>query len=155
MILQRQDSEGWGTKVIDRLAEDLKSEFPDTKGLSPRNLKYMRSFAEAWPDFGFVQRVAQLPWRHHIALVQKLTAQETRLWYALASIENGWSHDVLVHQIETRLHERAGKAISNFEATMPPSDSDLAQQATKDPYIFDFVAMTDRRKRTGSRNPVD
>jgi predicted nuclease of restriction endonuclease-like (RecB) superfamily len=91
------------------------------------------------------QPVAQLPWGHNVVLLDKLDDAETRLWYAAAAVEHGWSRSVLVLHIETKLHERSGKAITNFSATLPPSDSDLAQQMTKDPYVFDFVAMTDRR----------
>ncbi|WP_426978243.1 PDDEXK nuclease domain-containing protein [Pseudarthrobacter sp. O4] len=145
LILERQNDEGWGTRVIDRLAADLKTEFPGARGFSPRNLKYMRAFAEAWPEQAIVQRVAQLPWGHNVILLDKLSDTESRLWYAAAAVENGWSRAVLVHNIETRLNERSGKAVTNFTATLPPSDSDLAQQATKDPYVFDFLALTDRR----------
>ncbi|WP_456505275.1 PDDEXK nuclease domain-containing protein [Arthrobacter sp. UYCu723] len=154
LILDRQDSEGWGAKVIDRLAADLKTTFPGSTGFSPRNLKYMRSFAEAWPDLAIVQRVAQLPWRHQIVLIEKLSDADTRLWYAAAAVEQGWSRDVLVHQIGTKLHERSGKAINNFKATLPPSDSDLAQQSFSDPYVFDFVAMTDRRNERELENQL-
>ncbi|MBT8160362.1 MULTISPECIES: YhcG family protein [Arthrobacter] len=145
LILDRQGSEGWGAKVIDRLSADLQSAFPGAAGFSPRNLKYMRAFAEAWPDYAIVQRIAQLPWIHQISLIQKLSDPESRLWYAAAAVEHGWSRNVLVHHIETKRMERSGKAISNFGATLPPVDSDLTQEATKDPYVFDFVAMTDRR----------
>lgn len=146
LIIDRQNEEGWGSRVIDRLAQDLKSSFPGARGFSPRNLKYMSSFAEAWPDWVIVQSAAQLRWFHwRVALVEKLETSDERLWYAGAAIENGWSRDILVHHIETRLHERSGRAINNFAATLPPEDLDLAQQATKDPYVFDFLAMTDRR----------
>ena len=145
LILDRQGSEGWGAKVIDRLSADLQSAFPGSAGFSPRNLKYMRAFAEAWPDYAIVQRIAQLPWVHQISLIQKLSDPESRLWYAAAAVEHGWSRNVLVHHIETKRMERSGKAISNFGSTLPPVDSDLTQEATKDPYVFDFVAMTDRR----------
>lgn len=145
LILDRQSSEGWGSKVIDRLAADLKQAFPGTSGFSPRNLKYMRTFAEAWPELAIVQGLAQLPWYHHIALLEKLGDADSRRWYAAAAVEHGWSRNVLVHQIESQLHARAGKSINNFKATLPPSDSDLADQLTKDPYIFDFVSMTDKR----------
>jgi len=123
LILNRQGSEGWGSKVIDRLVADLKQAFPGIAGFSPRNLKYMRSFAEAWPELSIVQGLAQLPWYHHIALLEKLSDAETRLWYAAAAVEHGWSRDVLVHQIGTRMHERSGKAINNFKATMPMRSS--------------------------------
>ena len=146
-ILDRQAQEGYGTKVIDRLSADLKVRFPKTKGYSPRNLKYMRAFAEAWPDPEVVQRsVAQLPWRHQIALLEKLKTADQRLWYAAEAITNGWSRDILALQIDRRLHDRAGNAITNFALTMPPEDSDLAQQAFKDPYVFDFLDLTERSR---------
>jgi predicted nuclease of restriction endonuclease-like (RecB) superfamily len=113
-ILERQRQEGWGAKVIDRLSGDLKTAFPDMSGLSPRNLKYMRKFAEAWPDRGIVQRtVAQIPWRSNLALLDKLHVPELRLWYAKKTLEFGLGRDMLVVQIETRLHEREGKALNN------------------------------------------
>lgn len=143
-ILDRQDREGYGTKVIDRLSADLKTAFPDAKGFSCRNLKYMRAFAAAWPREEVVQRsAAQLPWRHHQMLLDKLDDLPTRLWYAERAIEAGWSRDVLVHQIGTRLHQRAGKAVTNFDRTLPGPQGELAQQLTKDPYLFDFLSVTE------------
>ena len=143
-ILARQDREGWGAKVIERLAQDLRNAFPDMKGFSPRNLKYMRAFAEAWPDVEFVQGVlAQLPWYHHLALLDKLPGPETRRWYAAKAIEHNWSRNVLVMQIETRLLERSGQAITNFPASLPKPQSDLARESLKDPYRFDFLGLTD------------
>ena len=145
-ILDRQDQEGYGTKVVDRLSGDLNQRFPDARGYSPRNLKYMRAFAAAWPDFEVVQRsVAQLPWRHQIALLEKLPTPDLREWYAAAAVENGWSRDLLAFHIETGFNQRVGKAITNFAATLPPERSDLAQQATRDPYLFDFLSTTDTR----------
>jgi predicted nuclease of restriction endonuclease-like (RecB) superfamily len=148
-ILIRQERERWGSKVIDRLAADLKKSFPEMRGFSPRNLKYMRAFAEAWPDEEFVQQVAaQIPWFHHCVLLDKLPLQEDRVWYTKATIQHGWSRNVLVHQIETALHKRAGAAVTNFERTLPPPQSDLAQQITKDPYTFDFLMIgEDARER--------
>jgi predicted nuclease of restriction endonuclease-like (RecB) superfamily len=156
-ILDRQDQEGYGTKVVERLSTDLKQRFPDASGYSPRNLKYMRAFAAAWPDLEVVQRsIAQLPWRHQIALLEKLPTLELREWYARAAVENGWSRDVLALHIETRFHERAGKAITNFAATLPPEDSDLVQQATRDPYLFDFLSITKtRRERDLEQGLID
>ncbi len=149
LILQKQDEEGWGTKVIDRLSYDLREAFPDMKGFSPRNLKYMRSFAGAWSDRSIVQRVvAQIPWRSNIALLDKLKSSEERLWYAERTLEFGWSQPVLIVQIESRLHERTGKAVTNFPATMPPADSDMAVQIFKDPYVFDFLGTGDFRRET-------
>ncbi|MDD3471301.1 MAG: DUF1016 N-terminal domain-containing protein, partial [Syntrophaceae bacterium] len=117
MILERQDREGWGARVIDRLAADLRGAFPDMQGLSPRNLKYMRAFATAWTDRTIVQEVlAQIPWYHNLALLEKLDRLEDRLWYARKAIEHGWSRNILALQIEGRAHERQGKAITNFPA---------------------------------------
>ncbi len=143
-ILAKQNTHGWGAKVIDKLTEDLKSAFPDVQGYSTRNLKYMRTFAEAWPDEEIVQAaLAQLTWYHNIALVEKIKDAETRLWYAHKAIENGWSRNVLVMQIESRLHERQGKAVANFERTLPAPLSDLAREMLKDPYHFDFLTLHD------------
>ncbi len=157
IILERQSSEGWGAKVIDRLSADLRDEFPDMQGLSPRNLKYMRAFAEAWPDRIIVQRtVAQLPWRSNLALIERLTESSVRLWYAQLAAENGWSRDVLVMQIDSGLHRRLGKAINNFALTLPPADSDMAAQIFKDPYLFDFIGTADpRREREVEQALVD
>ncbi|MFB3886684.1 MAG: YhcG family protein [Thermodesulfobacteriota bacterium] len=147
VILQRQQSEGWGTHVIDRLSADLRKTFPDMRGLSPRNLKYMRAFAAAWPERQIVQEVlAQITWYQNIALLEKLNDADTRLWYARKARENGWSHSILAMQIETMAHTRFGKATHNFPATLPPSDSDMAAQIFKDPYLFDFLGTADQRR---------
>ena len=114
-VLMRQAEQGWGAKVIDRLAKDLRMAFPEMKGFSPRNLKYMRAFADAWPEGEFVQAVlAQLPWYHQLALLDKLPEPQARRWYAAKAIEHNWSRNVLVVQIETQLLERTGQAITNF-----------------------------------------
>ena len=143
-ILQRQAAQGWGAKVIERLAHDLRVAFPQMKGFSPRNLKYMRAFAEAWPEAEFVQAVlAQLPWYHQLALLDKLSSPDERRWYADQAIQHHWSRNVLVMQMETRLHERSGSAISNFDERLPKPQSDLARESLKDPYRFDFLGLTD------------
>ena len=143
-ILKEQDQSGWGAKVIDRLAQDLRSSFPDMKGFSPRNLKYMRAFAVAWPDRSFVQQLAaQMPWAHNCMLLDKISDPETRHWYIQQTVKNGWSRNVLAVQIDTRLHERQGNAVSNFKSTLPPADSELVAQAFKDPYLFDFLGTAD------------
>ena len=143
-ILARQAGQGWGAKVIDRLAHDLRTAFPDMKGFSPRNLKYMRAFADAWPDEAFVQQaVARLPWGHNLVLLDKLPGPETRKWYAAKATEHNWSRNVLTMQIETRLLERSGKAATNFELTLPRPQSDLARESLKDPYKLDFLGLTD------------
>jgi predicted nuclease of restriction endonuclease-like (RecB) superfamily len=144
LILDRQRKEGWGARVIDRLAADLQAEFPGRQGFSPRNLKYMRAFAQAWPETPIVQGpLAQLPWYHHLALLDKLDNPANRLWYAAKAVERGWSRNVLALQIEGGLHVRQGKAVTNFKATLPPAQSDLAQGITKDPYLFDFLTLRD------------
>jgi predicted nuclease of restriction endonuclease-like (RecB) superfamily len=192
LILNRQRREGWGAKVVDRLALDLQRAFPGQQGFSPRNLKYMRAFAEAWPEMVIVQQPAaqmgkaqrpepaivqqavaqlpeaekskpeivqaplaqtvasivhqpgaQLPWFHHCLLLDKLTSSADRLWYAGKAVEHGWSRNVLALQIEAGLHQRQGKAVTNFKTTLPPAQSDLAQGITKDPYLFDFLTLRD------------
>jgi predicted nuclease of restriction endonuclease-like (RecB) superfamily len=141
-ILARQAAQGWGAKVIDRLSEDLRSAFPEMKGFSPRNLKYMRAFAEAWPEPEFVQQAAaQIPWGHHLVLLDRLPGPQTRQWYAAKAVEHGWSRNVLAMQIETRLLERSAKASTNFELTLPPAQSDLARETLKDPYKLDFLGL--------------
>lgn len=141
-ILARQASQGWGSRVVDRLARDLRNAFPDMKGFSPRNLKYMRAFAEAWPNGEFVQAaLAQLPWYHQLALLDKLQTTEERQWYAAQALENGWSRNVLVMQIESGLRQRTGVAITNFSQRLPRPQSDLARESLKDPYRLDFLGL--------------
>lgn len=146
-ILEKQESEGWGTKVIDRLSKDLKDAFPEMQGFSSRNLKYMRKFAECWTDFEFVQRtVAQIPWRSNIVLMDKIKDQTSRSWYALKTMEYGWSKDILDIQISTGLIKRQGNLVNNFVDALPPADSDLAKQVFKDPYLFDFLGTDEVRR---------
>ncbi len=141
-ILQRQTSQGWGSKVVQTLAHDLRNAFPDVKGFSARNLKYMRAFAQAWPDQAIVQAVlAQLPWYHQLALLDKLQTPQERQWYAAQALENGWSRNVLVMQIESQLHQRTGSALTNFNQQLPQPQSDLARESLKDPYRLDFLGL--------------
>ncbi len=173
-ILQRQKQEGWGTKVIGRLAADLRSEFPDMKGLSQRNFEYMQTFAGAWPHFPFPQPlvaelpkttnrkkillsplsnipsrsipqplVAELPWTHHIIILDKVQGLKERMFYIRKSIQNGWSKSVLTWQIESKLHLRQGKAITNFKQTLPKDQSGLANEMLKNPYSFDFMGISE------------
>lgn len=142
-ILTRQNEQGWGKKVIEQLANDLKTSFPEMKGLSSRNLGYMKAFAEAWPERSILQApLAKITWYHNLALIEKLKAPQERLWYAEQTVVNGWSRNVLVMHIEARLYHRQGKAITNFERTLPAPQSDLAQQILKDPYNFDFLTLS-------------
>ena len=134
----------WGSKFIESLSADIKLAFPDASGYSVRNLKYMAKFALAYPDEEFVQQpVAQIPWGHNTVLLDKLSSPEERLWYAEKVIENGWSRNVLIHQIESGLYQRQAIAskITNFEARLPASQSELALQTMKDPYLFDFIPL--------------
>jgi len=146
-ILKRQKNEGWGAKVIDRLSKDLKDAYPELSGFSPRNLKYMRKFAEYWPDVPIVQQVvAQLPWRSNIILLDKLHDEKTRLWYAQRLLENGWSSNVLDMMITACLIERQGKTVNNFKSSLPQPDSDLARDIFKDPYLFDYIGTGGQRR---------
>jgi len=143
-ILERQAREGWGAKVIERLAHDLRTTFPDMKGFSRANLMYMRAFAEAWPDEAIVQQaVGQLPWGHNLVLLSKLKAAPQRLLYAKRAVEHGWSRSILEMQIETRRVEREGQALTNFTERLPSPNTDLAHQSLKDPYLFDFLRLGD------------
>lgn len=141
-ILVKQERRGWGAGVIDQLSTDLRVAFPEMKGFSVRNLRYMRSFAETWDRAEILQApLAEIPWYHHLALLEKLKDRQTRLWYARGAVEHGWSRNVMVHQIETLLHLREGNAQTNFERTLPGPQSELAQQVLKDPYSFDFLGL--------------
>lgn len=141
-ILSRQAEQGWGAKVIDRLAQDLRAAFPEMKGFSRSNLMSMRAFAEAWPDQQIVQQlVGQLPWGHNLLLLGKIKDPDLRLRYAQQTQEHGWSRNILAMHIEARSVEREGKAVTNFELRLPKPQSDLAKNVLKDPYIFDFLTI--------------
>jgi len=144
-ILQAQQNHGWGAKIIDQLSRDLRSEFPESKGFSTRNLKYMRKFADEFPDVSFVQQVvARLPWGHNIFLMNLVKDKETRIFYIKKALENGWSRKIMVLQIETALHKRQGQAVTNFNNKLPSPQSDLANYTLKDPYIFDFLSVGEK-----------
>ncbi|HEY9735209.1 MAG TPA: PDDEXK nuclease domain-containing protein, partial [Trichocoleus sp.] len=164
-ILTRQQAEGWGSKVIEHLSRDLKREFPDITGFSLRNLKYMRSLAEAYPDEAIVQQAAaQIPWGHNCVLLDRVKDSQERLWYIQQTLANGWSRNVLTLQIDSQRYQLAGEtvpstsqtspsheptplpasalgAITNFDRALPPTQSDLARQLIKDPYNFDFLTL--------------
>ena len=161
----RQQSEGWGAGVIPRLAQDIRNELPEQKGFSERNLKLMVQFFHTYPSlFADASAIgqppvaqlnsdvstpteirqpafAQLPWAHHVLLMQSVKDEATRHWYAQQALANGWSRNVLKMQIDSQLHLRQGAAINNFAARLPAPQSDLAQQTLKDPYIFDFLTL--------------
>lgn len=134
----------WGSKFIDNLAADIRLAFPKSKGYSVRNLKYMAKFAETYPEREFVQQVvAQIPWGHNIVILDKVNNLEERKWYIKNSAQNGWSRNVLVHQIESSLYQRQvlAEKVSNFENRLPSPQSELAAQTMKDPYVFDFITF--------------
>jgi predicted nuclease of restriction endonuclease-like (RecB) superfamily len=167
IIVESQKTKGYGKQVVERLADDLQKEFPGVAGFSPQNVWYMRSFYLAWtkevqklqqpvgestskilPQLvgelagsNMPQPVAEIPWGHNLVLLAKLKTPLIRLWYARKAIEHGWSRAVLTHHIETQLHKREGKAVTNFQRTLPPPQSDLAEQTLKDPYNFDFLTL--------------
>ena len=141
-IQQRQEAHGWGAKVIERLARDLKNAFPDMKGWSASNLKYMRFFAQHCPDRQFGQQPAdQLPWFHVVTLLTKLDSPAEREWYAQQTVLQGWSRSTLELNIKSRLQQRQGSAVTNFVTRLPAADSALAQETLKDPYLFDFLGL--------------
>lgn len=143
-ILLRQKNQGWGAKVIEQLAIDLRHKFPEMRGFSRSNLLYMRAFAQAYPDDQIVQAVlGQIPWYHNIALLEKLKGLDERLWYAQKTVEQGWSRNALVHHIESGLYQRRTGAITNFSDTLPQAQSDLVKEIMKSPYNFDFLSLSE------------
>ena len=142
-ILERQKNESWGSKVIEQVSQDLRHSFPEMKGLSVTNLKYMRMFAGEYSFEEISQQsVDQLPWGHHIALFT-IQNKQKRIWYIQNTIENGWSRNVLIMWIESELHKRKGKALNNFAMTLPESQSDLVRESLKDPYCLDFLTLSE------------
>lgn len=158
-ILTNQLEKGWGSKVIDILSQEIQKNFPDSSGFSVRNLKYMRSFAEIYPDFPIVQvplaqnkdekvqvPLAQITWYHHITLITKVKDPVERAFYIIETAQNDWSRNVMLHQIKSGLYERNGKSVNNFELTLPSYQSDLANNILKDPYDFDFLGIDKKIK---------
>jgi predicted nuclease of restriction endonuclease-like (RecB) superfamily len=142
-ILARQQEQGWGAKVISKLAKDLQKAFPEMKGFSRTNLLYMRAFAEAYPDEQIIQQAAgQIPWFHNCILLDKVKDPEERLWYIQQTTLQGWSRSVLTQRLESGLYHRQGEgALTNFSQTLPQPQSALAQQILRDPYNFDFLSL--------------
>jgi predicted nuclease of restriction endonuclease-like (RecB) superfamily len=146
-VHKRQLEEGWGAKTIEKLSRDLKSDFPDMKGFSPRNIQFMVQFAKEYPDAEIVkQLVSQIPWGHNILLLQRVDNVDARIWYAAKAIEHGWSRNMLEDWTRSDLYRRQGKAITNFQTLLPKPQSDLADQSLKDPYVFDFLTISDATK---------
>lgn len=154
-ILDRQSRQGWGAKVIDRLSADLREAFPDMKGLSSSNLKYMRFFAQECPNRKIGQQSAdQLPWFHTVALITKLSDPVAREWYAREAIQQAWSRDILELHIKSQLHLRQGVAITNFKKRLDPSIAGPAQAILKDPYHFDFLGLGDEAHERDIENAL-
>lgn len=156
-ILERQKTDGWGSKVIENISKDLRKEFPEMKGLSTRNLVYMQSFAKAYKDFSITQQlVAQIPWGHNCLIIDKIQNTDQRIWYIQKTIENGWSRNVLNLQIQSNLYKRQGSSINNFKNTLPESQSDLAQNIIKDPYNLEFLDIKGKfNERKLEENLID
>jgi predicted nuclease of restriction endonuclease-like (RecB) superfamily len=165
--LEVQEQKGWGSQIIDNLSKYIKNEFPESTGFSVRNLKYMRAFAEEYPDFPIVQvplaqlenefvqfPLAQIPWYHHISLLTKVKSLENRLFYINETAKNGWSRDVMLLKIKSNLHQRQGSAITNFEHTLPDPQSELAKQSINDPYVFDFLSLSEDFKEKDIENQL-
>jgi predicted nuclease of restriction endonuclease-like (RecB) superfamily len=148
MLSEKAALESWGSKTIEKIAKDLSSLFPGIACFSHRNLKFMRQFADSYPDGIRETAVSLIPWGHNIILMQKLQNKEQRLWYACQTLENGWSRNMLSMWIDSDLYNRQGKAITNFQVTLPKPQSDLAVQMMKDPYNLAFIELEkDYRER--------
>ena len=146
-IVEKQQSSTWGDGFLAQLSKDLMAEFPDIKGFSKRNLELIRQWFQYWSQDAAIaqQAVAQItaiPWGHNQAIINKCKTLAEAQFYIASTQQHGWSRNVLIHQIEGGLYQREGKAISNFEQTLPPAQSGLAQQSLKDPYLFDFLSLT-------------
>lgn len=146
-IVTRQKNTHWGSGFLQKLSQDLMAEFPEVKGFSHRNLKYIRQWHNFWVHESAigqqaVSQLIQIPWGHNVHIVTKCQNQQEALYYIRSTIEHGWSRSVLTHQIESGLYQREGKAINNFEATLPRAQPELAQQTLKDPYLFDFLTLS-------------
>ncbi|TRO82258.1 PDDEXK nuclease domain-containing protein [Desulfuromonas acetexigens] len=154
-ILERQNSQGWGAKVVDQLAADLRAAFPEMKGFSSSNLKYMRFFAQHCPVRKFGQQTAdQLPWFHIVTLLTKISEPDLREWYAREAVAHAWSRDTLEGQIKSRLHLRQGNALTNFEQRLAAPHAELAAQILKDPYHFDFLGLGDEAHERDIENAL-
>ena len=155
-VLQRQKDQGWGAKVIGLLSLDLRRDFPTMKGFSPHNLVYMQTCAGAYSDEFTQQVAAQIPWFHNCTILDKVDATEEREWYVRATIAHGWSRNILVHQIESKLYAHQGKAITNFRRVLPAPQSDLAHLLLKDPYNFEFLTLQeDAEERAVEKGLLD
>ncbi|MBF0233684.1 MAG: DUF1016 family protein [SAR324 cluster bacterium] len=153
IILERQQEEGWGAGVIPRLSRDIRNELPEQKGFSERNIKFMVQLYKEYEGSIGKQSVSQLeetkhlvsqiPWGHNIMLMQRLDDTSLRLWYMREILKNGWSRETLSSMIKNDLHHRQGQLVHNFDKTLPPPQSEMVRQSLKDPYIFDFLTISE------------
>jgi predicted nuclease of restriction endonuclease-like (RecB) superfamily len=153
MLSDKQKLEGWGAGVVPRLAKDIINELPEQKGFSERNIKFMVQLYKEYEGSIGKQPVSQLdqvkhlvsqiPWGHNIILMQRLSKNEVRFWYMKETLKNGWSRDTLVSMVKSDLYSRQGQLTHNFNSTLPLAQNDLVRQALKDPYIFDFLTMSE------------
>jgi len=155
-IVERQEQAGWGDAIIAQIEKDLKREMPDLEGFSRRNLYRMRQFYLAYREQGeFVpQAVAQIPWGHNVTLLEKLKDPNQRMWYLQQTLEQGWSRNVLIHQIDSDLYSRQVNVVKshNFRETLPNPQSELVAQALKDPYVLDFLTLKAGAKERDLQN---
>lgn len=168
-ILDKETNAGWGDKLVEQVAKDLSAAFPDIKGFSRRNLFYAKRFVDFWSGSELVQQpvalkrkkklpqavaalgqqpvdpipafLTTIPWGHHLQIITKCKAIEEALFYIEQTTKHNWSRSVLVHQMESGLYKRKGKALTNFEYTLPKPQSDLANELLKNPYNFDFLQL--------------
>lgn len=162
-IVEKQQNSQWGDGFLTQLSKDLSKAFPDVKGFSKRNLELIRKWYQYWQiesgnsneaddntliakqpvsQLAPVAQLVSIPWGHNLVIISKSNSKDEALYYVAATLKHGWSRSVLIHQIESGLYNRDGTAISNFENTLPALQSDLAQQSLKDPYMFDFLTLT-------------
>ncbi|MFH0905953.1 MAG: PDDEXK nuclease domain-containing protein [archaeon] len=154
-ILKKEEKEGWGSKIIDKISYDLTNSFPNLKGFSIRNLKYMRKFAKVYSNIEIVQQpVAQIPWGHNIILLEKIKVVNEAVWYAKQVILNGWSRNVLLNFIESDLYSRKENALNNFKETLPSFQSNLAKETFRDSYIFDFISYSNKLQESELENQL-
>ena len=170
MVAERQEAEGWGSSVIDRLSADIRHEFPGIKGFSSRNIWRMKLFYLSYKkqviklpqaaaeieslDEGALPDIFRVPWYHNVLLLEKVKDPDAREWYLQKTIEHGWSRNVLAMHIDQRDYERKGQAVSNYHTALPAPQSDLAQELLKDPYIFDFLGIADDAREREVENAL-
>lgn len=157
-LIEKQKSHQWGTHFLEQFSHDMKQEFPEMQGFSLTNLKRMRMFAQAYPDFKVgAQAVHQLPWGHIVVLLHRTNNENERIWYAEQVIKNGWSRTILEMQIESNLYQRqaiASNKTSNYHKHLPELQSDLANEILKDPYNFDFLTIQGKAHERAIENAL-